>query len=154
MALDPKLGEAMMRLMADALKGVASAQEALRSLAQMPKRPEAFYEWIRTHAPNLGDLAQSELIGEQFEEWLRMMGFVPRSRYLELLERHELLRRKLEEMEKSREKIQSTLDPSHVASELLNTLGSTIEKTLASQQQWVDLFLGNEKKTEDANEQE
>ena len=141
--MDPKLGEALFRLLADAFKGVAAARDALRALAEMPKRPEEFYEWIQTHAPNLGDLVRSEVFGEQYDEWLRLVGFVPRSRYLELLERYEILHSKMEEAEKTRQQVQSKLDPSHVASELLNVMGTTLEKTLQSQKQWIDLILGD-----------
>lgn len=142
--MDARIMETMFRLVSDATRGVTGAQQALRSLGELPARPDALVEWIRENMPAAADLTQSQLFGEQIEQWFKLMGFVPRKRHLELLERYEDLRIKLEEADSMKEQLQQAIGPQHAATKLLETFGETVTKTLDAQREWLRLFTGPE----------
>ena len=146
--MDTRLMETMIRLMSDAMRGVTGAQQALSSLSELPARPEALVEWMRENVPAAADLTQSQLFGEQLEQWFKLMGFVPRKRHLELLERYDDLRIKLEEAEAMKTQLQQAIGPQHAAAKLLDTFGETISKTLDAQRVWLYLFTGSENRVE------
>lgn len=152
--MDLKVMQSLFRLMSDAMQGATGAQSAVKSLADLPSSPDEVMAWVKNNVPNVGSLSKSELFGDQFEQWFKMMGFVPRARYVELLERYEDLRLKLEEAEKTHHRLESMLGPSHVASELLNTWGSTLHKALEAQSQWLNVFLGSDAPPEEEEEEE
>ena len=135
--MDAKLMESMFRLISDAMRGLDEAQSAVKSLGDLPARPDALLAWIRQHIPTAADLAESQLFGEAAEQWFKMMGFVPRARYLEALERCEELRRRLEETESATSRLRDALGPGHAASQLLEALLDTVEKTLDAQGEWI-----------------
>jgi hypothetical protein len=138
--MDAIVRDALLGLLNDAHKGVERAREALSALSALPPKPEALIGWAKEYAPNLGDLASSRLFGEQIEEWYRSIGFVPRDRYLELLDRYEQLRLQLEETEEAAEQVKSVLDPSHAAAKLVDTLGQAAESALRTQTNWLKSF--------------
>lgn len=147
--VDQRVMETMFRLLSDALKGVDRAQDAFKALSELPPTREALVDWAKTYAPNLGDMTTSQLFGEQLEDWFRVVGFVPRRRYLEVLERCEKLRERLEETERATEDVKATLDPAHAATRLIDTLGKTVESTLRTQSNWLKTFLEQEERTDD-----
>ena len=147
--VDQRVMETMFRLLSDALKGVDRAQDAFKALSELPPTREALVDWEKTYAPNLGDMTTSQLFGEQLEDWFRVVGFVPRRRYLEVLERCEKLRERLEETERATEDVKATLDPTHAATRLIDTLGKTVESTLRTQSNWLKTFLEQEERTDD-----
>lgn len=140
--MDLKVMETLFRLVSEAMRGTVGAQDAIRSLAELPTNREEMVAYIEKNLPNVGKLSQSDLYGEQLEQWFRMMGFVPRTRYLELLERYEDLRLRLEEAENTHRRLESMLDPSHVASGILSAWGTTLQRTLDAQAEWMNIFLG------------
>ena len=148
--VDQRVMETMFRLLSDALKGVDRAQDAFTALSELPPTPDALVDWAKTYAPNLGDMTSSKLFGEQLEDWFRVVGFVPRRRYLEVLERYDQLRSRLEETEKAAEEVKAVLDPTHAATRLIDTLGKTVETTLRTQSNWLKSFLaqGEEQESE------
>lgn len=146
--VDQRVMETMFRLLSDALKGVDRAQEAFTALADLPATREALVDWAKTYAPNLGDMTSSQVFGEQLEDWFRVVGFVPRRRYLELLDRYDQLRGRLEETEKAAEEVKAVLDPAHAANRLIDTLGKTVESTLRTQSNWLKAFLAEDQKDE------
>ena len=150
--MDPKFSEAMIRLMSDAMRGVTGAQKALRSLAELPPNPDAFLAWVKDTIPTLDDVTRSDLIGQQAEEWFQIMGFVPRARYQELLDRYETLRNRIEESEKHRDELQSMLGPQHVANELLDAWGATLQTTLKAQSEFLKILTGGGAKKEEDND--
>lgn len=142
--MDTRVMETMFRLVSDAMRGVAGAQQALRSLGELPARPDALVDWMRENLPAAADLTQSQLFGEQLEQWFKLMGFVPRKRHLELLERYEDLRIKLEEAESMKTQLQQAVGPQHAAAKLLEAFGDTVSMTLDAQREWLNLFTGTE----------
>lgn len=70
-----------------------------------------------------------------------MMGVVPRYRYLELLERHELLRQRLEEAEKTIQKLRKTSSgnkmPEQEVQQILNLWEGMLQETLSMQADWM-----------------
>jgi predicted DNA-binding protein (UPF0251 family) len=140
--MDTRITEMMFRLMSDATRGVAGAQQALKSLSELPARPDALMSWLRENLPAAADLSQSRVFGEQLEQWFKLMGFVPRKRHLELLERYEDLRLKLEEAEAMKNDLQKAIGPQHAAAKLLETFGDTVSRTLDAQREWLNLFTG------------
>ncbi len=151
--MDLKVLESLIRLTSDAMQGAVGAQNAVKSLADLPSNPDEVMGWIQKNVPTVGSLSKSELFGDQFDQWFKMMGFVPRARYVELLERYEELRLKLEEAEKTHHRLESLLDPAHVASEVLNAWGSTLHKALETQSQWLSAFLGSEAPDEEEEDE-
>ena len=152
--MDLNVTEAMVRLMSDAMRGVSGAQKAMRSLAELPPDTDAFLSWLKDNVPTMDDVARSDLIGPQIEEWFQMMGFVPRGRYQELLDRYETLRRRIEESEKHRDELQSMLGPQHVANELLDAWGATLQTTLKAQSEFLKILTGGGAKAEKEDEEE
>src|SRR5215470_14305131 len=107
MIADPKVTEAWFTLMAEAMRGTKEAQEAFQSLSKGTLDPADLNRWIATFMPGLGSSAAREQPGgpEQWlEDWWRMMGVVPRARYLELLEKYDTLTRRLEQARETIEK--------------------------------------------------
>jgi hypothetical protein len=80
--------------------------------------PEAFEAWL--------------------EEWWKMMGAVPRSRYLEVLERCETLRRRLEEAEATISRLRGMLEEGRQeeARKVLDLGEQMLEETLKAQAEW------------------
>jgi hypothetical protein len=140
--------ETMFRLVSDAMRGVTGAQQALKSLSDLPARPDALVGWMKENLPAAADLTQSQLFGEQLEQWFKLMGFVPRKRHLELLERYEDLRIKLEEAEAIKSQLQQAIGPRHAAAKLLESFGDTLAMTLDAQREWLGLFTGSDTEEE------
>jgi hypothetical protein len=151
--MDPRIFESLLRLMTDAMQGAAGAQKTIQSLAEFPTNPSEIVPWVQKNLPNVGDLSKSQLMGDQFDAWFRMMGFVPRTRYLELLERYEDLRLRLEEADKTKTRLKSLIDPGHAANVVLDAWGNTLNKTLKTQSEWLERFLATSEEDSGAEEE-
>ncbi|NJN93333.1 MAG: hypothetical protein HC875_04210 [Anaerolineales bacterium] len=81
-----------------------------------------------------------------------MMGVVPRYRYLELLERHELLRNRLEQAETTIQKLRKATVgakiPEQEVQQILNLWEGMLQETLSMQADWMRTWT----KTEGAEE--
>jgi hypothetical protein len=104
--VDPRFMEAWFRLVAEAARGTATAQETLSSLAQA-STPEEFARRMAQVMPGAPGAYDERSAARLWEEWWRMMGFMPRTRYLELLEENDTLRRQLREAELTIERLRS-----------------------------------------------
>jgi flagellar biosynthesis/type III secretory pathway chaperone len=81
---------------------------------------------------------QARAVSESLEEYWRMMGVVPRYRYLEVLERNEQLRRQLEEADRTIQQLQpmaNAVVPQEEAQKMFNLWGSMLEETMKAQQE-------------------
>lgn len=97
----PALIEAWLALMAEAMRGSVKAQEAMKLLTGNIITTDYMHRWLGQFMPGLAESStQAKFFAEWLEEWWKTLGVVPRYRYLELLERNEELRRKLEACEK------------------------------------------------------
>ncbi len=139
--VSPKLIEAWFSLMSEAMRGSNDAQEAFKMFSGTSMKADDMSRWMSRFMPTgaSANVGQPEMFGEWVEQWWRVMGVVPRQRYLDLLERHESLRLRLEECEKSR-KQHSMLDVSgqqEQAQKALNLWGTTMEDMLKMQADWM-----------------
>jgi hypothetical protein len=137
------LVEVWLRLMSDAMRGTADAQEAMRMLGEVPMTPDRAVRWMTQFMPMMstGSMAKPEALNDWLEDSWRMMGVVPRYRYLELLERYELLRLRVEETEKKLQNMRKTLPmgkvPEQEAQQILDMWQNMLQETLKMQADWM-----------------
>ena len=138
--------EAWFTLMTEAAKGAQGAQEAFQSLAKV-SHPADLGRWMRTFMPGLAGPAlhqQAQTLEAWLEEWWRIIGVVPRARYLELLEKHDALRRELEKAQKAIRKLHETLghkgEP--YAKNILDVWNAMLDETLKVQAEWIRVWKG------------
>lgn len=140
---NPKALEAWYTLMAEAMRGTSEAQEAFKSLSEMSSTPEEFNKWVAQFMPALAGSMKMRPEGfeEQMETWWRMMGVVPRARYLDLLEKCDTLERKLEKAEKSIESLRKRLglqeQQEEEAKKVMDMWGTLMQDTLKTQTEWM-----------------
>jgi len=156
MMADPKIMEAWFTLMAEAMKGTKEAQDAFRSLSKAALDPADLSRWFGAFMPGLATSPagpRPEMMGEWLEEWWRIMGVVPRSRYLELLEKSDTLARRLEQARETIEKMRAALDDK-ARPEVKNVLdlwNTMLDETVKMQEQWARAWTqGNEQRDETA----
>jgi hypothetical protein len=136
----PKAMETWLILMAEAMRGTAEAQEAFKSLTTASSSPEELKQWLARFMPFAGTTAATpELFEDWLEEWWKAMGVVPRSRYLELLERYEILRTRLEKADETIHKLRAMLGKDHEqdAQKILNLWDTMLQESLKAQAEWM-----------------
>ena len=101
--------------------------------------------------PVRSETSRPEEVREWIEDWWKVMGVVPRARYLELLERSEVLRARLGEAEATIQRLRATVGvkgQETQANEILDVWETTIQNTLKAQnewlQTWTDIALKNQ----------
>lgn len=141
--MDPKLLEAWLRLTADALKGTEDARKALETLGVTPPSPEALSRWAGAWLPRYAERREPPAGGdlqEIAEQWWKALGVVPRHRYLELLERYEELRARLEDAEKTIRNLRDLLTrrggDAEAGGAMLDQWEETTRKVLQAQSEW------------------
>lgn len=147
--------ELWLRLVSDAMRGTADAQEAIRALGEMPTTPDQLTRWMSRFMPTaVGQTPRPEMMEDWLENSWRMMGVVPRYRYLELLERHEILRNRLEQAEKTIQSLRKATSgakiPEQEVQQILNLWEGMLQETLSMQADWMRSWT----RTEDAGEKE
>ncbi|MCP3908948.1 MAG: hypothetical protein GY712_13140 [Oceanicoccus sp.] len=132
--------------MAEAMKGTKEAQEAFQSISKMADNPEEVSDWMAKFMPAaMGSGSTSNIQPEAFKEWLedswRMMGVVPRSRYLELLERCDTLQRRLEKAEETiqnlRDRFGNKGQQEADTKQAMNMWGSMVLDAMKAQTDWM-----------------
>jgi hypothetical protein len=148
--------------MSDAMRGTADAQQAVRMLGEMPTTPDQMSRWMSRFMPNATTSAKPEAMEDWLEDTWRMMGVVPRYRYLELLDRHEMLRSRLEKAEKDIQKLRRNMRsgniPEQEAQKVLDLWEGMLQETLKTQSNWLktwaaDKEAGPTKGTQEDTEQ-
>ncbi len=137
---DPVFIEGWLRLVTETMQGGGRAQETFRSLAEAWKSQEELNKWMQRFLPVRSETSRPEEVREWIEDWWKVMGVVPRSRYLELLDRSEVLRARLEEAEATIQRLRATVGvkgQEMQANEILNVWESTIQTTLKAQNEWL-----------------
>jgi hypothetical protein len=137
--MNPRVIEAWFTIMAEASKGTSQAKEALK-LFPTTNNPTDLAPWLSRFMAPGGVSTRPEDFSQWYEEWSRMMGFVPRSRYLELLERYEIVRNRLEDAEKKIRQLQGLVGikgREEEAKKVLDLWGTTVEQTLSAQADWL-----------------
>jgi hypothetical protein len=134
--------EAWFNLVSEAMRGSSDAQEAFKALSSSTSQDEII-RWMGRFMPSNAvgiTPPQVEMFSEWVEEWWKMMGVVPRHRYLEVLERNEQLRKRLEEYEKSR-RIPGMASQQEQSEQVMNMWGSAMENMLKMQAEWMRNFV-------------
>jgi len=137
---NPVVIEAWLRLMQETMQGAGRAQETLRGLGEAWKSPEELNRWMESVPPLRSGFSSSEEFREWMQEWWKMMGVVPRSRYLELLERYDVLRTRLEEAEATIQRLRATLGvkgQEKQANEILDHWETATHAALKAQSEWL-----------------
>jgi hypothetical protein len=137
--------EAWFRLLAEAARGTRAAQGTLRSLADAEITPEKIAQRIARWLPAGITPPGPEKLAQWSEELWAAIGVVPRSRYVELLERYEALRARLEEAEVTIRRLKRLLsERGHEgdAQKLLDLWSNTVGETLKSQAEWMRGWIG------------
>ncbi|GAB4447057.1 MAG: hypothetical protein Kow0031_29640 [Anaerolineae bacterium] len=140
---NPKALEAWYTLMAEAMRGTSEAKEAFNALSEMSSTPEDFNKWMAQFMPGMAATMKMQPDGfeEQMETWWRMMGVVPRARYLDLLEKCDTLERKLEKAEKTAESLRKRLgvqeQQEEEAKKVMDMWGTIMQDTLKTQTEWM-----------------
>jgi DNA repair ATPase RecN len=146
--VNPKMMEAWFTLMAEAMRGTKEAQEAFQYLPKMSTNSEDLSHWLQKFMPVAGSNLQPEAFEEQLEEWWRMMGVVPRARYMELLEKNDQLQRRLEKAEETIQKLRKMMEKqgpqAEEAQQVLDTWNTMLQETLKTQTEWMRAWTAND----------
>ena len=137
---NPVVIEAWLRLMQETMQGAGRAQETLRGLGEAWKSQEELNRWMESVPPLRSGFSSSEDFREWMQEWWKMMGVVPRSQYLELLERYDVLRTRLEEAEATIQRLRATLGvkgQEKQANEILDHWETATHAALKAQSEWL-----------------
>ena len=140
--------EEWFRLLAEAARGTRAAQATIRSLASLTpdKLARGIVRWLPA---GVTPPAPESLVKWTEDLWSRI-GVVPRSRYLELLERYEALRSRLEEAEVTIQRLKRLLSEKGRegdAQKLLDLWSNTVGETLRSQAEWMRTLIGGSGET-------
>jgi hypothetical protein len=140
-----QFAEAWFRLLAEAARGTRAAQGTLRGLAEGQLTPEKLAQRIGAWLPAGIAPPSAEKLVQWSEDLWSTIGVVPRSRYVELLERYEALRARLEEAEVTIRRLKRLLsEKGHEgdAQKLLDLWSSAVGETLKSQAEWMRGWIG------------
>jgi hypothetical protein len=141
-----RLTEAWFRLLADAARGTRAAQSTLRRFAQGQLTAQRVARQLARFLPAGVNPPRPEAIQQWTEHLFKTLGVVPRSRHLELLERYEALRIRLEEAEVTIQRLKRLLSESgHEgdAQKLLDIWSNAVGETLRSQTEWMRGWLAS-----------
>jgi hypothetical protein len=141
----PKILEAWFTLMAEAMRGTGEAQEAFKVLSRMSgNSPQSMSDWMAKFMPGVAAATpetQPELLESWLEEWQRVMGVVPRARYLALLEKYDILQQHFEKAEQTIKTLQALVNNKGTqeveAKKVLDMWGTMLEDTLKMQTEWM-----------------
>ena len=122
------------------MQGGNQAQDTFRFLAQAWKSQEELNRWMERFLPK-NETFSPEEVRERIEDWWKIMGVVPRSRYLELLDRCEVLRARLEEAEATIQQLRATVGVTGQEKQANEVWETTIQTTLKAQDEWVETWL-------------
>ncbi len=139
-------------MMAEAMRGATGAQEAMVAFAQA-RTPEDVAEWVARYVP--GATADPARVADMPETWWRLTGFVPRIRYLEQLERNEMLRQRLDEAETTIARLRAQLGATGQAAAQVQDAASAWQgmfaEMLKAQNEWLHAWNASQAgDTEDA----
>jgi hypothetical protein len=130
-----KIMETWMNLVTEAMRGNGDARETVRTITGSSMRPDEMLRLMTRFMPAGTVPFQAEALNEWLEEYWRMMGVVPRYRYLDLLERYEQLRLRVEEFEKSRQLPMMSAGQPEEAQKVFGLWSSMMEETMKAQQE-------------------
>lgn len=147
MAATQDVVSAWFQMMAEAMRGATGAQAAMLAFAQA-RTPEQVAEWVARYVPGVTP-GQAEA-ADMPETWWRLTGFVPRIRYLEQLERNELLRQRLEAAEATIARLQAQMGAAGRTAAQIDDVTATWQgmfaEMLKAQNEWLQAWNATEEK--------
>ena len=144
--------EAWLALVSSAMKGTVEAQEALKSLASAATSQAELSRWVTRFLPGIGTGPDAVAFGSWLEDWWKAMGVVPRSRYLELLEKYEETRRRLDQAEQTIRGLQAAISAGQDATRLIDQWQALFTESLQAQSNWLRSWSPTEKREESIEE--
>lgn len=143
--VNTKVTEAWINLWNEAMQGTKESQQALKALSRIYSNQEDLSRWMSNFMPKAyaSTGVQPEAFEEWLEDWWRAMGVVPRSRYLELLEKYDIVQRRLEKAEETVQKLQAMLGKEgqdEEAQKVLDLWSNMLEETLKTQTEWMQAW--------------
>jgi hypothetical protein len=145
--------DAWFRMMGDAMAGANVSQGAIRALSEAVASQQSLDLWMRQYmSPSVWSTTTPKVFQDSLESMWRLMGFVPRYRYLELLERYDILRVKLEEAEDNIKHLRDLLAMQGriaEANDLLKTWESTLDETIKAQTAWMNAWMPSDPPAEE-----
>ncbi len=147
-----KMMEAWMSLVSEATRGNTDARETIRSITGASMRPDEMVRMMTSLMPPGTAPVQAEAFKEWLEEYWKTIGVVPRYRYLELLERYEELRLRVEEMENANRALSplNTAAQQEEAKKVMGMWGNMMEETFKVQQQLLSSWMSPSSTTQDS----
>ena len=150
--MNPKVMEAWFTLMTEAMRGREQAQAAFKAVPTGDA--EAWQKWMSKFMPGVAPDFSADGFEDQLAEWYRLMGVVPRARYLEALEKSDILQRRLEKAEATIEKLRAMVEgkgeTTDEAKQVLDTWSTMLNETLKTQTEWMRAWTETEGPASDA----
>lgn len=140
---NPDLIEAWYRFLAEAARETSNVEAFFDSYAKGQQPAEWVARWMKQHGDADAPPKPEEVPDEWLNQWYKMMGVVPRARYLKLLERHEKLRQDLEAARKKIEQLGGSFESTEqqaAAEQIMNLWTDTLDKTVEAQSEWMRAF--------------
>lgn len=142
---DPKLMDAWFTLMAEAMRGAQQARQAFAAVGQMSGSAAEWQTWMAQYLDTAG-AATPESMEAWVEEWQKIMGVVPRQRYLALLERNAELERQLRQAQETIAALQALAagqeTGKEAAQQVMDSWNKLLEETLRTQSEWMQRWSG------------
>ncbi len=139
-----KLLESWFRFWAEAVGSPQSSLESWQNINQLSSQSAAFQQWVAQFWPGVdaGTARSATQALEQWtQEWQRVMGVVPRSRYLELLEENDNLRHRLRQAEEQIARLETrkgeTAVPGEIAQKTSAMWQNFFTEMAATQADWL-----------------
>jgi hypothetical protein len=128
--------EAWLNLVTEAVRGNNDARETVRTISGASMRPDEMVRVMTRFMPAGVMPMQTETVNEWLEEYWKSIGVVPRYRYLDLLERYEQLRLRVEELEQSKRHPMMGTGAAQTedARKVMDLWGTFMQETLKAQQ--------------------
>ncbi len=135
-----RIAEAWFRLLAEAARGTVTAQQTLRALADGGLSRENLLRGVSQFLPAGVPAPSADTVEQWIEDLWSTAGVVPRSRHLDLLERHEALRARLEEAEVTIQRLKQKAaekGEEPAAQSLLDVYTSAVGESLKAPADWM-----------------
>ncbi len=134
--------EAWLRMITEAARGSTDALDTMRLMTATPITPEDMLRLMRRFMPTGSSMSMTpDGLISTMEEYWAMLGVVPRYRYLEVLERNEQLRRRLDDAERKLNQMRQLSgareQTTEEAQKMLTLWSSMMAETVRMQNEWV-----------------
>ncbi|NJL03489.1 MAG: hypothetical protein HC911_00960 [Chloroflexaceae bacterium] len=134
--------EAWLRMITEGARGSTDALDTMKLMTTTPTSPDDMLRLMRRFMPTGTSLPMTpDGLTSTMEEYWGMLGVVPRYRYLEVLERNEQLRRRLDEAERKLNQMRQLSgareQTTEEAQKMFTLWSSMMAETVRMQNEWV-----------------